>query len=66
MVAERAGVRSRRFRKLWCDAGFKRSFLDHCRRQHLAVEVVTKIDPGRFAGLPNRWIVERTWSWLMS
>ena len=66
VVADGARVRSRRFRKLWCDAGFKRSFLDHCRRHHVAVEVVTKIHPGRFEVLPKRWIVERTWSWLMN
>ena len=66
VVAERARVRSQRFRKLWCDAGFKRSFLEHCRRHHVAVEVVTKIHSGRFEVLPKRWIVERTWSWLMN
>lgn len=66
VVADGARVRSRRFRKLWCDAGFKRSFLEHCRRHHVAVEVVTKIHSGRFEVLPKRWIVERTWSWLMN
>jgi transposase len=65
-VADRARTRSRRFAKLWCDAGFKRTFLDHCRRHHVAVEVVTKIHPNRFEVLPKRWIVERTWSWLMN
>jgi transposase len=66
VVADQARTRSRRFRKLWCDAGFKRSFVDHCRHHHLAVEVVTKIHPRRFEVLPKRWIVERTWSWLMN
>ena len=66
VVADRARGRSRRFIKLWCDAGFKRSFVEHCRRHHVAVEVVTKIHPGRFEVLPRRWIVERTWSWLMN
>lgn len=65
-VTDRARTRSRRFAKLWCDAGFKRTFLDHCRRHHVAVEVVTKIHPNRFEVLPKRWIVERTWSWLMN
>jgi transposase len=66
VVSDQARVRSRRFTKLWCDAGFKRSFVDHCRHHHVAVEVVTKIHPGRFEVLPKRWIVERTWSWLMN
>jgi transposase len=65
-VADAARGRSSRFRKLWCDAGFKRTFIDHCRRHHVAVEVVTKIHPNRFEVLPKRWIVERTWSWLMN
>jgi transposase len=66
VVANGARARSQRFRKLWCDAGFKRSFIDHCRRHHVAVEVVAKIHPNRFEVLPQRWIVERTWSWLMN
>jgi transposase len=66
VVADAARARSRRFRRLWCDSGFKRNFLEHCRRHHVAVEVVTKIHAGRFEVLPKRWIVERTWSWLMN
>lgn len=65
-VADAARARSRRFRKLWCDAGFKRTFIEHCSDRHVAVEVVTKIHPHRFEVLPKRWIVERTWSWLMN
>jgi len=30
------------------------------------VEVVTRIHPRHFEVLPKRWIVERTWSWLMN
>ncbi len=65
-VADLARERSRRFKKLWCDAGFKTTFIDHCRAHHIGVEVVNKIHPHRFEVLPKRWIVERTWSWLMN
>lgn len=65
-VTDLARARSARFRKLWADGGFKRTFLDHCRHHHVAVEVVTKIHANRFEVLPKRWIVERTWSWLMN
>ena len=65
-VADRAGERSGRFAKLWCDAGFKTTFIEHCRCHHVGVEVVNKIHPKRFEVLPKRWIVERTWSWLMN
>jgi transposase len=66
IVSDQARERSTRFRRLWCDAGFKKTFLDHCRNHHVAVEVVNRIHPHRFITLPKRWIVERTWSWLMN
>ena len=65
-VADRARDRSTRFAKLWCDAGFKRTFIEHCRNHHVGVEVVNRIHSGRFEKLPKRWIVERTWAWLMN
>ena len=65
-VADRARERSARFAKLWCDSGFKRTFIEHCRNHQVGVEVVNRIHPGRFEVLPKRWIVERTWSWLMN
>lgn len=65
-VSDRARERSDRFRMLWCDAGFKTTFIDHCRAHHVGVEVVRKIHPKCFEVLPKRWIVERTWAWLMN
>lgn len=66
VVADAARRRTRRFKRLWCDAGFKKTFIEHCRRHHVGVEVVNRIHPSRFEVLPRRWIVERTWSWLMN
>ncbi|MCC5951601.1 MAG: transposase [Acidimicrobiia bacterium] len=65
-VADRARTRSGRFAKVWCDGGFKRTFIEHCRSHHVGVEVVHKIHKLGFEPLPKRWIVERTWSWLMN
>ena len=65
-VANRARDRAARFAKLWCDSGFKRTFIEDCRNHHLGVEVVNRIHPSRFEVLPRRWIVERTWSCLMN
>lgn len=65
-VADRARNRSGRLAKLWCDAGFKRTFVEHCRNRRLAVEVVNKIHRSSFEVLPRRWVVERTWAWLMN
>jgi len=65
-VTDRARERSGRFAKLWCEAGFKATFIEHCRGHHVGVEVVTRIHASRFEVLPKRWIVERTWAWLMN
>ncbi len=65
-VADAARRRLGRFRRLWCDAGFKTAFAEHCESRGVAVEVVHRVCPSRFAPLPKRWIVERTWSWLMN
>lgn len=61
-----ARKRSSRLAKVWCDGGFKKTFVQHCRDHHVAVEVVNKIAPAGFEVLPRRWVVERTWSWLMN
>src|SRR5580700_2196564 len=53
-VADRARARSGRFAKLWCDAGFKVAFIEHCRDHHVGVEVVTRIHPHHFEVLPKR------------
>ena len=65
-VADLARARSSRFSKLWCDAGFKTTFIAHCRAHHISAEVVNRIHAHEFVVLPQRWIVERTWSWLMN
>ena len=65
-VADLARARSSRLAIVWCDSGFKRTFVQHCRDRHVAVEVVNKIHRTGFEVLPRRWVVERTWSWLMN
>jgi transposase len=65
-VLGRARERSGRLKKIFCDAGFKNAFVAKCRSHHISAEVVNKIHPHRFEVLPRRWVVERTWSWLMN
>jgi transposase len=65
-VLGRARERSGRLKKIFCDAGFKNAFVAKCRSHHISAEVVNKIHPHRFDVLPRRWVVERTWSWLMN
>ena len=63
-TVDRARPKTRRLTHLWCDGGFKKEFVKHCRRQNIKAEVVKKIHPHEFVILPQRWIVERTWAWL--
>ena len=63
-VFDRARPKTRRLAKVFCDAGFKKKFLAHCRTRGVAAEVVNRIHANEFKVLPKRWIVERTWAWL--
>lgn len=58
--------KSSRLTKIFCDGGFKRQFASYLEKFGVAVEVVKKIHSGIFEVLPRRWVVERTWSWLMN
>ena len=63
---EVARTKSSRLAKVFCDQGFKKTFLAHCADRHLSAEVVSRIASHAFEVLPRRWVVERTWSWLMN
>lgn len=65
-VFDKARPKSSRLSKIFCDGGFKTTFRTHCEQHHVVAEVVKKIHAGIFEVLPRRWVVERTWSWLMN
>ena len=65
-VMDKIPFRSKRFVKVWCDKGFKVLFAKHCRSLGIVAEVVDRKEKHKFVALPQRWIVERTWSWLMN
>jgi transposase len=56
-------------RKLWVDGGYSGADFANWVRQHrskLQVEVIKRSDDMRgFEVLPKRWVVERTFAWLM-
>ncbi len=66
LVFDLAKPKSARLAKVFCDGGFKKTFKTHLAAHHVSAEVVNRIHPGRFEVLPRRWVVERTWSWLMN
>jgi len=63
---EDARPKSGRLTKIWCDAGFKKAFAVFCRSQKITAEVVSRSTAHRFEVLPHRWVVERTWAWLVN
>lgn len=68
-VLQQVGDWFKRLRKLWVDGGYTGEPFAQWVRAHwpkLEVEVVKRSDAATgFAVLPRRWIVERTFGWLM-
>ena len=59
-----------RLRKLWGDGGYRgdpiRTWVANVKKTHkIDLEVVAKQGPG-FTVLKRRWVVERTFAWLMN
>jgi transposase len=65
-IVDRATNGSARLKKIWCDGGFKKTFIASCGAHHISAMVGNRIHDHRFEVLPRRWVVERTWSWLMN
>jgi transposase len=55
-----------RVTKAWADTGYRTKAIDHGARLGIDVEVVQR-DTGvkGFKVIPRRWVVERTFGWLM-
>lgn len=50
----------------WVDGGYKKGFLEHAAANGISFAVVPKEpDQKGFAPLPRRWVVERTFGWLV-
>lgn len=65
-VMKRAYGKSPRLARVFHDGGFKTTFRNFCAGHHISAEHVKRIHPNEFVVLPKRWLVERTWSWLMN
>ena len=57
-----------RLKRIWADGGYRGSFIDIIRRVcGWTVEIVLRSDDAQgFVVLPMRWIVERTFAWLLN
>jgi transposase len=50
----------------WVDSGYKTGFLEHAAAAGISFEQVSKLERQKgFAVLPRRWVVERTFGWLV-
>lgn len=56
-----------RITKAWADTGYRTKAIDHGATLGIDMEV-TRRDPGQkgFKVIPRRWVVERTFGWLMN
>ena len=65
LLIRQLGTRSRRLQLIFADGGYAGRFVDWTRgRYGRFVEIVWRPLLHRFIVLPQRWIVERTFSWL--
>lgn len=68
LLAELAG-RFSRLVKIWADSGYAGKLVEWVwmlrTRRKIRLEIVPRLGGNRFVVLPKRWIVERTWAWLM-
>jgi len=49
----------------WVDGGYQNTVLRHGAGLGIDVEVVRRVEQKGFHVLPRRWVVERTFGWLM-
>ncbi len=55
-----------RIRKIWVDGGYRQHLVEHAASLGIDMEI-TQRKPGSrgFTPIPKRWVVERTYGWLM-
>ncbi|MGA5198713.1 IS5 family transposase [Streptomyces exfoliatus] len=51
--------------KVWADGGYQTSVIQHGAHLGIDVEVVQRPKEKGFQPLPKRWVIERTFGWLM-
>jgi transposase len=65
-LLERLRAVHRTIRLVWADGGYTGPLTDWARNAlRLTLQIVKRSDEPRFVILPRRWVVERTWAWLM-
>ena len=66
VLAKMAG-RFSRLKLIWADGGYAGEFVRVAKKWFgRAVEIVKRSDAHKFVVMPKRWIVERTFAWLVN
>lgn len=68
LVLARLPGGAKKLRRLWVDGGYRGQLLDWAlNRCRICLSVILRSDDQRgFAVLPRRWVVERTFAWIMA
>ena len=68
MLLQQLHFPSGRWKLIWADAGYSGpDFAQWMEQRHgVMVQIVSKRQQTGFEVLARRWVVERTWSWLMN
>lgn len=61
-----AAPKASRLTKIWTDAGFKKEFAKFCRSLGINAETVRRTAERGFEVIPRRWVVERSFAWLVN
>jgi putative transposase len=58
----------KRLRCIWADGGYRGALIEWVQRMcHWTLEIILRSDTAQgFQVLPKRWIVERTFAWLLN
>ena len=65
-VVQKLAMKHINLKKMYADGGYKEKCIDWAKVTHdIEIEVVKRNEQKKFIVLPKRWVVERTFSWLL-
>jgi transposase len=62
----KAAPKTCRLTKIWSDSSFRVEFAKFCASLGIKAEVAKRIVDSGFAVIPRRWVVERSFAWLVN
>ncbi|MFD5559041.1 IS5 family transposase [Streptomyces sp. NPDC127068] len=66
LLLDRVAADHPAIRKTWVDGGYRKHLVEHAATLGIDMEITTRKPGSRgFTPIPKRWVVERTYGWLM-